>query len=216
MRKAPKSRRKLNSLFRAGTLIKYKKGEVIIRPEDKPLGVYLVESGYVKSYSISKTGQVSIRVIKKKNDILPIVWALGGVTRDVFMETMNDVIVYRISRAEFIKFINENPDILRCLIKEMINLYSIYDIRIGSLEYRYAYDRIIAQLLLLADQFGKKHSNGEILIDLPLRHNDIADSVNATRETVSRELAKIERRKLIRYENRQIVIKSRTALEKEL
>ncbi len=215
MKKTSAERQKLVSFFRTGTLIKYKKGEIIIRPEDKPLGVHLVESGYIKSYSISKTGQVSIRVIKKKGDILPIVWALSGQMREIYMEAMANTSLYRVSRADFTKFVGENTDITRYMIDEMVKLYSIYDIRVGNLEYRYAYDRIIAQLLLLADQFGKKQGKN-ILIDIPVRHNDIADLINATRETVSRELAKMERKKLISCQNRKIVIKSKSALRAEL
>ena len=97
----------------------------------------------------------------------------------------------------------------------MVELYLVYDARIANLEYRYAYDRIIAQLLLLTKHFGKKQSQG-ILIDIPIRHHDIADLVNATRETVSREIGKMERKELLWYKNHRIVIKSRSALEAEL
>lgn len=209
------AQKKLVSFFRAGTLIKYKKGEIILRPEDTPLGVHLVESGFIKSYSISKTGQVSIRVIKKKGDILPIVWSLTGKMRDIYMESMDDVTLYRVSRSDFNKFMEDNPDITKHVVNEMVKLYIIYDLRIGNLQYRYAYDRIIAQLLLLSDQFGEKQGKN-IMIDLPIRHSDIADLINATRETVSRELAKMERKKLIKCQNRKIVIKSQSALESEL
>lgn len=211
----PGSRKKLNRFFRKGTLIKYKKNEIILRPEDKPLGVHLIVSGYIKSYSISKTGQVSVRVIKTKNDIFPIVWALEGKMREIYMETMSDATLYRVSKSDFLKFIDSNPDVLRCLLREMVDLYSTYDIRIGNLEYRYAYDRIVSHLLFLAEHFGKKKIRG-IYIDVPITHQYIADSINATRETVSRELAKLERKGLVWYKGRAIIIKSKADLEKEL
>lgn len=215
MSKTSADRIQLTEFFHAGTLIKYKKGEVILRPEDTPLGVHLIDSGFVKSYSISKTGQLSIRVIKTKGDILPIVWSITGKTRDIYMEAMNDVTLYRVSRSKFSELLDNSPSITKHIVEEMVDLYLVYDTRIANLEYRYAYDRIIAQLLLLSDQFGKKRDKG-ILIDSPIRHSDIADLINATRETVSRELAKMERKKLITYQNRKIVIKSRSSLEAEL
>ena len=215
MKKSSINDRRLIDFFQAGTIIKYKKGEIIIRPEDTPRGVHLVKSGFIKSYSISKTGQISVRVIKKKGNILPIVWSLTGISRDVYMEAMNDVVLYRVSRSDFTKFVDETPGISKHIINDMVELYLLYDARIANLEYRYAYDRIIAQLLLLAKQFGKKQGQG-VLIDLPIRHHDIADLVNATRETVSRELAKMERKKLISYKDRKIIIKSMSAFEAQL
>ena len=50
--------------FAGGTKVSFKKGEIILRPEDKPDDVYLILDGYVKAYSLTRMGDENIRVFK--------------------------------------------------------------------------------------------------------------------------------------------------------
>jgi CRP/FNR family transcriptional regulator len=64
----------------------------------------------------------------------------------------------------------------------------------------------------MADRFGVKTDNGA-KIDVPLRHQDIASSISATRETTSRTLSELERKGFIASEQSRITICDRGALE---
>jgi CRP/FNR family transcriptional regulator len=55
----------------------------------------------------------------------------------------------------------------------------------------------------MSNRFGKKTPEG-LLINVPLRHQDIASSINASRETTTRELTALERKELLT--NRQSLI----------
>jgi CRP-like cAMP-binding protein len=55
-----------------------------------------------------------------------------------------------------------------------------------------------------------------VLIEVPLRHQDIASSVNATRETASRELSGLERKGLIINKQSLITLKDVELLSKHL
>ncbi len=52
-----------------------------------------------------------------------------------------------------------------------------------------------------------------LMIEVPLRHQDIASSVNASRETTSRELSYLERKGLITSKQSFIVLKDTDALK---
>lgn len=56
--------------------------------------------------------------------------------------------------------------------------------------------RIIAELISLAERFGESHGN-RILIEAPITHQDIADSINMTRETASRALEQLFEERLM-------------------
>jgi CRP/FNR family transcriptional regulator len=49
---------------------------------------------------------------------------------------------------------------------------------------------VIAELLYFAERFGKQQGS-KIIINAPITHQDIADSINMTRETASRALGKL-------------------------
>jgi CRP-like cAMP-binding protein len=83
--------------------------------------------------------------------------------------------------------------------------------RIFNLAYRTVRERLVSFLLTMAGRFGEKSPDG-ILINVPLRHQDIASSINASRETASRELAFLERKNLVANKQSYIRIKNIKAL----
>ncbi len=91
-------------------------------------------------------------------------------------------------------------------------MYRIHSERILNLEYRTVRERAVSFLLTLGTRFGKKTPDG-VVLEVPLRHQDIASSINATRETTSRELAVLERKGLITNKRYLIVLKDIKALK---
>jgi CRP-like cAMP-binding protein len=78
-----------------------------------------------------------------------------------------------------------------------LEMYRLHSEHILNLEYRTVRERLICFLLNTADRFGEPAKKGRILIDVPLKQQDIASSINATRETTSRELVRLERLGLV-------------------
>jgi len=63
----------------------------------------------------------------------------------------------------------------------------------------------------MATRFGRQTEEG-VLITAPLRHQDIASSVNSSRETTSRELAIMVRKGLLGRSSSRIVLRDIKAL----
>jgi CRP/FNR family transcriptional regulator, cyclic AMP receptor protein len=87
-----------------------------------------------------------------------------------------------------------------------VEMYRIHSERIINLEYRSVRERLISFLLTMAARFGKR-SDGGVLIKVPLRHQDIASSINSSRETTSREMIALERKGLLTNEQTFITLK---------
>jgi len=88
----------------------------------------------------------------------------------------------------------------------LVDMYRLHSERILNLEYRTVRERLVSFLLSTARRFGEKTAAG-IVIDMPLRHQDIASSISTTRESVGRELSALERRGLIDYAQSTITLK---------
>ena len=189
--------------FHQGTKLSYKKGEYIIRPGEAPTSVFYIESGLVKAYDISKYGEENLLIIRKNHEVFPLIWAITGLERSIIYQAMNDVTVWRISRDDYLKELHTDPNLLPPLIDMVTEMYRIHSERIINLEYRTVRERVVSFLLTMAKRFGRVTDDG-VLIDAPLRHHDIASSVNASRETTSRELGRLEREGLI--SNNQLTI----------
>lgn len=206
---------KLLDLFSKGRKSSYRKGEIIIRPDDNPSGVFYIQKGYVRVYSITVDGDEKIHVIYKKDEVFPLLWALKDIQKDVYYEALSDLVLKRVPKDLFITFVKEDPTVLHELIDRLVSHFDVFVDRVGNLEISKAYPRLVAQLLFLSKRFGKKVGKG-VVIQVPIAHKDIASSINMTRETASREFEKLEKKGLIGYRKHSIVIKNENALKKEL
>jgi CRP/FNR family transcriptional regulator len=179
-----------------GTKYTYKKGEFIIRPGEVPTGVFFIESGLVKAYDITKYGEENLLIIRHEGEMFPLIWALTGQERQVIYEAIAPAVLWEIPRETFLDHIKANPDSYAPLLDMTLEMYRVHSERILNLEYRSVRERLISFLLTMSNRFGKKTPQG-LLINVPLRHQDIASSINASRETTTRELAALERKGLL-------------------
>jgi len=194
----------------------YKKNDYIIRPGESPHGVFFIYEGLVKAYDITKYGEENLLIIRKQDEIFPLIWAVTGDDHDIIYQALAPTITYKVDRKDFTKFITNNLDALMPLIDMTMEMYRLHGDRILTLEYRSVRERIIAFLLNMSQRFGKPQDDGSILLELTLRHQDIASSVNATRETTSRELSALEKKGLLENKYSYILLKDPEALAKFL
>jgi CRP/FNR family cyclic AMP-dependent transcriptional regulator len=202
----------LVNLFKEGTCLSYKKGEYIIRPGEAPSAVFYIETGLVKAYNITKYGEENLLIIRKDKEIFPLIWAITGQEREIIYQAMTATTVWRISPQKYLTFLHNHPAALPPLIDMVTEMYRIHSERLLNLEYRTVRERLISFLLTMSGRFGKESAGG-IVIEVPLRHQDIASSINASRETASREISALERKGLITAKNSHIVLKDVPALQ---
>lgn len=179
------------SHFREGTTASFSKGDILVQGDEVPSGVFFIQSGYVKAYSISQLGQQNLLLIHGANEIMPLPWALDGPQKlGVFYEAMSSVKVLRTSKDALRLAMGTNSWLTEQMMRQLVNTFTVYAQRIQSLGYRLPRERVIACLLDLATRFG--HNQGHhIIIEAPVTHQDIADSINMTRETASRALEQL-------------------------
>ncbi len=211
----PTSIDSLNNLFlEHGVRQTFKKGEFVIRPGETPPGVFYIEEGLVKAYDITKYQEENLLIIRRKDEIFPLIWAITGQEKKVIYQAIVPTITRHISRDALLKHIDEHPECTKTLLTMTIEMYRLHSERIINLEYRTVRERIISFLLTMSDRFDTTNNDEGLLIDVPLRHQDIASSINASRETTSRELSSLERKGLISKRKSLFILKDVEGLKK--
>lgn len=198
-----------------GTKQTFKKGDFVIRNGQAPPGVFYIYQGLVKAYDITKYNEENLLIVRKQDEIFPLIWALSGRERGIIYQALAPTITWQISRQDFLELINKRPEVLTPLLDMTLEMYRLHGERIMTLEFRTVRERIISFLLTMGQRFGKQTDDG-LLIEVPLRHQDIASSVNATRETTSRELSALERKGLLVNKQSYTLLKDLDALSKYL
>lgn len=206
----------LVDLFRTrGLKQTFRKGDFIIRPGETPNGVFYIYEGLVKAYDITKYNEENLLIMRKEDEVFPLIWAITGQERHVIYQALAPTTTWQISRKTFLEFVEKNPESLAPLLDMTIEMYRLHSERILNLEYRTVRERIISFLLTMSTRFGKETPEG-LLIEAPLRHQDIASSVNATRETTSRELSALEKKGLLMNKQSLILLTDVEGLKKHL
>lgn len=202
----------LVNLFKGGTKLVFKKGEYIIRPGESPSHIFYIESGLVKAFNISRYGEENLLIIRKEREVFPLIWAITGQERDIIYQTLSNTILWRIDRQRYLDFLHSHPTAMLPILDMVTEMYRIHSERLINLEYRSVRERLISFLLTMSGRFGEPTDEG-IIINVPLRHQDIASSINTTRETTNRQLSILERKGLISNKQFFITLKDVKALE---
>jgi len=176
------------SYFSEGIVMHFTKEQTILHGFNEPDGVYLIKKGFVKAYSVSDTGNGNLLLIHSAGEIIPLPWALDGLNvTGLSYQAMGNVTVIKSSKDKLRESMGRNQWLSEEILSQTVNLIALYTQRIQTLEFRSARGRIIAEIIHLQERFGK-HQGGEIVINAPVTHQDIADSINMSRETASRAL----------------------------
>lgn len=204
--------RRLAEFFKTGRHRTYAKGEFVIRPYAPVPGVFYITKGLVKSYDITKYGDENLLIIRRPGEIMGITKAITGQNRQVIYSAITPVDAYIVSHEEFDEFITNNPELALPVLDMVTEMYSQHSERVMTLEYRTVRERLASFLLTTSKRFGRKTSMG-LRIEIPLRHQDIASSISATRETTSRTISEFTRKHILAQDSTGITITDLPALK---
>ncbi len=205
-------RQKLVDFFNTGTKLTYAKGEYIVRPGDSPRGVLYIESGFVKAHDITKYGEENVLIIRTSGELVGLTFAVIERDHTIIYSALSGVVLWMVPFDALQKHITENPDIAVPMLDMVTRMYHLHGGRIMTLEYRTVRERMASFLLNMAERFGVTSPTG-IQLAVPLRHQDIASSVSATRETASRTLGEFERKGYITQTRSHITITDKAMLQ---
>ncbi len=213
----------LHEFFYNGERVTGDYGEVIYDSDARHACIFYIETGYMKSYTINASGELNVLNFYGPGSIFPLApvlrralnWISFRVRETVYFEAMTDVVVYRRSADDFV-LDDQPPSVYKELMYRVMRNYEVYLNCAQTQQFRYARDRIIYQLLLLADIYGSSTNEGTT-IDVPLTHRDLGSTIGMARETVSREMEKLRTKQLISTtKNHHIILTDLARLQHEI
>lgn len=195
-------------------LVRFKKGEIIIRPGDNPSVIYYIKSGVVRKYALSRNGTELAIFIHKEGAYFPQTKLINVFPDHYYYEAMNSTELYAVPAEEFEKFIQSDAQLGYTLfLNSLTSSYNAHK-RIEQLLLGNATQRLAAVLNYLAEDLGIKNGNS-YTIKLWVTQQKLATMASLTRETVSVEMEKMHKNGLIFYNGKEIVIPNIKTLQKE-
>jgi CRP/FNR family transcriptional regulator len=188
----------------------YRKNQIIFMEEETGNYMYLVLSGKVKVTKAGSGGKETILAIHKSGDFFGEMSLLDGKTEPATVSAMEDAKIISVSGADFHKFLLHNEKVMLQIIHVLCaRLRAVWQTQ--SQNYRTVEERIGRCLHELGKKHGIRDAHGTI-IDLKITHQDLAEMVGTSRETVTRALARLRQQDIIEISNRRISILNAQAL----
>jgi CRP-like cAMP-binding protein len=191
------------SFYRHNPVVKFSKGETIFLQGETPKNLYSIKSGVVEESNLTSEGNHQSIAFEIVGDIVPKSWAFSKTANTLFNYTaFTDCELYCISKDEFQSQIAYNIDFTRKVLDRTIVLLMGAKLKLDALEKPHASQKLLYTLLYLCYQYGTKVGMGNIMIQVPLTQQDLADFTGMTRETTNLELKKIKKDKIVMIDQR--------------
>ena len=195
---------KLDKHFQKYVLKTYTKGQLITLANDDPVGVSLLVSGIVEQYDITPEGNKLTINVFKPSAFFPMSWAINKTPNTYFFGALTDVELKQADADETVAFLKANPDVTFDLLSRVYKGTDAILRRLVLAASGIARSRLLFELLIEAYRFGVDIDDANKLV--VIKQKAIADRCGLARETVSRELHKLEQEKLISRTSAGIVI----------
>lgn len=197
------------------------KGQYIFEAGDRARRVFIVYSGRVKVYQISASGKEVILWFCFPGEIFGLAELSRSAERETFAQASVDMEILSIDQADFLGFIADRPTVAM----NAIDVLSTRLRRLGQSVMNLATEDVSARLarliLGLAQSYGQRRcavvlDPPEICVPITLTHQEIADMIGASRQTVTTTLNDFRRRGAIQFVEHHIHIHQPALLERIL
>ena len=191
----------------------YPKSAVLFIEGQQPRGVFVLCAGKVKLSTSSSEGKTLITKLSEAGDVLGLNATISNHPYEVTAEMIEPGQANFIPRDALLQFLREHGEVaLRVAEQLSLNYYTAYEgIRILGLTSSPA--EKFAKLLL-SWYPAKGQTNGQAQVKLTLTHEEIAEMIGTTRETVSRLFSDFKKKQLLQVKGSTLVLRNKGALEK--
>ena len=191
----------------------YPQGAVLFVEGQAPRGVYMICGGRVKLSTTSRDGKTLILRIAQAGEVLGLHATVSGKPYELTAETLQPCQLDFIRRDDFLRFLQNHADACLNAAQHLSkNCQSAYEM-IRSLGLSHSVAEKLARLLLEWSSDGDASKEG-IRIKVSLTHEEIAQLIGTSRETVTRVLGEFRHKKLAQLRGSTLVILDKPALER--
>ena len=191
----------------------YPEGALVFMEGQAARGVYIVCQGRAKLMTTSSDGRTLILKIAEPGEILGLHATIGGKLHECTVETLQPSQLAFVRRDDFLRFINEHGDAcLQAAQSLSRDCQSAYE-AIRSIGLCHSVSEKLARLLLHWSVDGRI-SDGVIRVKVSLTHEEIAQLIGTTRETVTRTLGEFRKQRYAELAGSTLIIRNKAALEK--
>lgn len=192
----------------------YPEGALVFTEGQAARGVYILCQGRAKLLATNSDGKTLIVKIAQPGEILGVHSAVSGKPHEFTVETLQPSQLAFIRRDDFLRFIKEHGDAcLQAAAHLSRDCQSAYEV-IRAIGLAHSASEKLARLLLQWSSDGKVIEGGVVRVKLALTHEEIAQLIGTSRETVTRILGDFKKQHVAELTGSTLLVRNKAALEK--
>jgi CRP/FNR family transcriptional regulator len=189
----------------------FPRGSVLFSEGQAPRGIYILCKGRVKLSLNSIGGKILIRRIAETGEVIGLSAATGGKLHEWTAEAIDPCQINFVRREDLLRLLREHKEIGFRLAQKLSDKYdsSIREIRLLALS-RSVGDRL-AKLLFKMSTLNGNEAHSRPRVEM-LTQEEMAQMIGTSRETVTRLLAELKKKKIVDIKKSTLVILDKPAL----
>ncbi len=187
----------------------YKKKASIYSEGHRPLYLYYVVSGKVKTYRTNDDGKELITGMYKDGDFVGYIALLEESLYKDSAEALEGTELMLIPKSDFTQLVNSNPEISKKFIRMLANNVSERETQLVKLAYNSLRKRVADALVLINNRYKKNEGDTPLI---QISREDLANIVGTATESLIRTLSDFKSEGLIAIQEGKITVKNESKL----
>ena len=190
----------------------YPQGAVLFVEGQMPRGIFVLCKGSVKLSINSPSGRTVIVKLAEPGEVLGLSATISGKPYEVTAETLDPCQVNFVKREDFLHFLKDDVEACFKVAEQLSEKYHNACKEAGSLGLSHSAAEKLAKLLLEWSGKNGDAAKAEPRLKLRLTHEEIAQMIGTSRETVTRLFADMKKRQILQSKGSTLVIRNTAAL----
>jgi len=197
----------LESIYAIARKRTYPKGSFILLEGDPGDAFYLILAGEVKVVTQGADGREFILAVQRAGDFFGEMSLFDGQPRSASVVTNEDATFLILYKQDFLDQVKHSPAILFKFLITLCQRFRESDKKLRDLALLDVPHRVCKALVTLGERVGMASDEGDLIIAKRPTHQDVANGIGSSRETVTRVFNDLEKQGYISLLGRTVVIR---------
>jgi CRP-like cAMP-binding protein len=201
----------LAKLISAAQTQSYRARQVVYLPGDRASSVHFIANGRVKVSKVTRDGKELTLAYRTSGDFFGETCLLDGGPREEMVEAMENTTSVELDRTGLDTLLAGNAPVAYPFARALISRWLGLQAKVEQLVFKDVGSKLAELLLRLGSEHGVEHRRG-LVLGLKITHQEMANLIGSTRETVSLTLSQFKRKGFIHTEGRKVILADREGL----
>ena len=186
--------------------------EVVYMNGDPGDALFFVNGGRIKISKVTRDGKSLTLFYCGPSELFGEGCLLDGGPRTEMAEAVENAMLTQIERGDFERLLQQHAVLGASMTRLMVARRRELETKVEALVFRDVTSKLAELLLKLASEYGVDDARGT-MVALKITHQELANLIGSTRETVSLTLSQFKRKRYICTEGRKVIISDAEGLK---